>query len=293
MTYGYVRVSTKEQIVDRQLAAMKTAGVTNITIEKASGKDFDRPQYQTLKKKLVRGDLLVVQSLDRFGRNYDDIIDEWRYLVKTVGVDVKVLDMPLLDTRQGEGLIGRFVGDIVLQILSFVAETERMKIKERQAQGIKCAKERGVKFGRPRAKLPDNMDELLRLYGSGRLTLREAASEAGMSNSSFHRAAAGARLAARPKIKCEWCGKEVVQHVSAQRFCSRNCRANAQAHAARAKAEAATRESIDKVRAYLALPPAERWAQRGTLTEAELKLASKKYEEAHSHRAVEWNWLPH
>jgi len=189
MTYGYVRVSTKEQIVDRQLAAMETAGVTNVTIEKASGKDFDRPQYQALKKKLRRGDLLVVQSLDRFGRNYDDIIDEWRYLVKTVGVDVKVLDMPLLDTRQGEGLIGRFVGDIVLQILSFVAETERMKIKERQAQGIKCAKARGVKFGRPMADRPDNMDELLRLYGSGRLTLREAASKAGMAIATFYREA--------------------------------------------------------------------------------------------------------
>lgn len=198
MTYGYVRVSTKEQIVDRQLVAMKAAGVTNVTVEKASGKDFNRPQYLALKKKLVRGDLLVVQSLDRFGRNYDDIIDEWRYLVKTVGVDVKVLDMPLLDTRQGEGLIGRFVGDIVLQILSFVAETERMKIKERQAQGIKCAKERGVRFGRPRANLPDNLDELLSLYGSGGLTLREAAEEAGMAKSTFYRAAVAAGIRLKP-----------------------------------------------------------------------------------------------
>ena len=113
------------------------------------------------------------------------------------------------------------------------------------------------------------------------------------SRSCAGRAAAGARLAARPKIKCEWCGKEVVQHVSAQRFCSRNCRANAQAYAARARAEAATRESIERVRAYLALPPAERWAKRGTLTEAELKLAAKMHDEAHSGRAVEWNWLPH
>ena len=113
------------------------------------------------------------------------------------------------------------------------------------------------------------------------------------SRSCAGRAAAGARLAARPRIKSEWCGKEVVQHVSAQRYCSRNCRANAQAHAARAKAAAATRESIAKVRAYLALPPAERWAKRPTLTEAELKLASKMYDEAHAARAVEWNWLPH
>lgn len=185
MTYGYVRVSTKEQVVDRQLAAMKAAGVTNILIDKASGKDFDRPQYKKLRKKLKRGDLLVIQSLDRFGRSYDDIIDEWRYLVKTVGVDVKVLDMPLLDTRQGEGLIGKFVSDIVLQILSFVAETERRKIKERQAQGIKCAKERGVKFGRPHVQLPDNMNELLVRYMNHEFTLRAAATAAGIPSSTF------------------------------------------------------------------------------------------------------------
>ena len=185
MTYGYVRVSTKEQIVDRQLVAMKAAGVTNILIDKASGKDFDRPQYKKLRKKLKRGDLLVIQSLDRFGRSYDDIIDEWRYLVKTVGVDVKVLDMPLLDTRQGEGLIGKFVSDIVLQILSFVAETERRKIKERQAQGIACAKERGVRFGRPPVPLPDNMNELLVRYMNHEFTLREAATAAGLSKTTF------------------------------------------------------------------------------------------------------------
>ena len=191
MTYGYVRVSTKEQIVDRQLVAMKTAGVANVLIDKASGKDFDRPQYQMLRKKLKRGDLLVIQSLDRFGRSYDDIIDEWRYLVKTVGVDVKVLDMPLLDTRQGEGLIGRFVGDIVLQILSFVAETEHRKIKERQAQGIKCAKDRGVRFGRPSIALPDNIGELLVRYMNGELTLRSAAAMANISPTTFWRAANG------------------------------------------------------------------------------------------------------
>lgn len=191
MTYGYVRVSTREQVVDRQLVAMKAAGVANVLIDKASGKDFDRPQYQMLRKKLKRGDLLVIQSLDRFGRSYDDIIDEWRYLVKTVGVDVKVLDMPLLDTRQGEGLIGRFVGDIVLQILSFVAETERRKIKERQAQGIKCAKERGVRFGRPSIALPDNIGELLVRYMNGELTLRSAAAMANISPTTFWRAANG------------------------------------------------------------------------------------------------------
>ena len=194
MTYGYVRVSTKEQVVDRQLVSMKAAGVKNVTVEKASGKDFDRPQYQSLKAKLRKGDLLVVQSLDRFGRSYDQIIDEWRYLVKQVGVDVKVLDMPLLDTRQGEGLIGRFVGDIVLQILSFVAETERQKIKERQAQGIKCAKERGVRFGRPKAVLPDNIGELIARYRNGEITVREAADAANIGRATFWRVANGRRM---------------------------------------------------------------------------------------------------
>lgn len=202
MTYGYVRVSTKEQIVDRQLAAMKAADVTNILIDKASGKDFDRPQYKKLRKKLKRGDLLVIQSLDRFGRSYDDIIDEWRYLVKTVGVDVKVLDMPLLDTRQGEGLIGKFVSDIVLQILSFVAETERRKIKERQAQGIKCAKERGVRFGRPPVTLPDNMNELLVRYMNHEFTLREAATAAGISQTTFWHVARRAD-ALRPRRRAQ------------------------------------------------------------------------------------------
>ena len=189
MTYGYVRVSTKEQIVDRQLIAMKAAGVKNILVDKASGKDFNRPQYQQLRLKLRKGDLLVVQSLDRFGRCYDDIIDEWRYLVQTVGVDVQVLDMPLLDTRQGNGLVGKFVGDIVLQILSFVAETERCKIKERQAQGIAAARLRGVKFGRPHVARPDNIGEILDHYRLGECTLREAAEMAGMSSSSFWREA--------------------------------------------------------------------------------------------------------
>ncbi len=189
MTYGYARVSTAEQNEARQLIALRAAGVKTILVDKASGKDFNRPQYQALRLKLRKGDLLVVQSLDRFGRRYDDIIDEWRYLVKTVGVDVKVLDMPLLDTRQGEGLIGRFVGDIVLQILSFVAETERMKIKERQAQGIKCAKERGVKFGRRPIALPENIDELIERYRDGEITVREAAEAANIGRATFWRAA--------------------------------------------------------------------------------------------------------
>jgi DNA invertase Pin-like site-specific DNA recombinase len=195
-------VSTAEQNEARQLIALKAAGVKTILVDKASGKDFDRPQYKKLRKKLQRGDLLVIQSLDRFGRSYDDIIDEWRYLVKTVGVDVKVLDMPLLDTRQGEGLIGKFVSDIVLQILSFVAETERRKIKERQAQGIKCAKERGVKFGRPHVQLPDNMNELLVRYMNHELTLRAAATAAGIPSSTFWHVARRAD-ALRPRRRAQ------------------------------------------------------------------------------------------
>lgn len=160
MIYGYARVSTVEQNEARQLIALKGAGVEEacILVDKASGKDFLRPKYQKLRRKLKKGDLLIVQSLDRFGRSYDDIISEWRYLVKEKGVDIQVLDMPLLDTRQGNGLVGKFVGDIVLQILSFVAEMERRKIKERQAQGIAAAKARGVRFGRPNVALPEGTD---------------------------------------------------------------------------------------------------------------------------------------
>ena len=245
MTYGYVRVSTKEQIVDRQLVAMKAAGVVNVTIDKASGKDFDRPQYQALRKKLKRGDLLVVQSLDRFGRSYDDIIDEWRYIVKSVGADVRVLDMPLLDTRQGEGLIGRFVGDIVLQILSFVAETERQKIKERQAQGIACAKARGVRFGRPRAQLPDNIDTLVERYRSGELSLRAASEEAGMSSSTFFRVAGGRGTCRVPRRAVRQPRPQV--------------------------------DPLAKVRAYLALPASERYTRRDELTKSEQKLARELY----------------
>lgn len=207
MIYGYARVSTAEQNEARQLIALKAAGVKDalILVDKASGKDFLRPKYQALRARLKKGDLLIVQSLDRFGRSYDDIIDEWRYLVKTVGVDVKVLDMPLLDTRQGEGLIGRFVGDIVLQILSFVAEMERRKIKERQAQGIAAAKAREVRFGRPPVERPANLGELIRLYTSHRLSLREAAGDAGMSVSTFYREATrygeGVRRTARSRVQ--------------------------------------------------------------------------------------------
>ena len=193
MTYGYARVSTQEQNETRQLIALQNSGIEihRIFVDKASGKDFMRPKYQEMRTLLKKGDFLIVQSLDRFGRSYDDIIDEWRYLVKTVGVDIRVLDMPLLDTKAGDGLVGKFVGDIVLQILSFVAEMERRKIKERQAQGIAIAKANGVKFGRPMTDVPPNLDEYIELYKSHVLSLRQAADKLGMARATFYRHATG------------------------------------------------------------------------------------------------------
>ena len=193
MTYGYARVSTVEQNEARQLYALQNSGIKidHIFVDKASGKDFIRPKYQSMRALLKKGDFLIVQSLDRFGRSYDDIIDEWRYLVKTVGIDIKVLDMPLLDTKTGNGLVGKFVGDIVLQILSFVAEMERRKIKERQAQGIAIAKQKGIRFGRPKLILPPKFEESKALYLSHRLSLRDAADMAGMTSSTFHRHVTG------------------------------------------------------------------------------------------------------
>ena len=149
--YGYVRVSSTDQNEDRQLVAMleKNIPQRNIYIDKQSGKDFERPQYKKLVKKLREGDLLYILSIDRLGRNYEDIQKQWRILTKDIGVDICVIDMPLLDTRNGKDLIGAFIADLVLQILSFVAQSERENIKKRQAQGIAAAKVKGVKFGRP------------------------------------------------------------------------------------------------------------------------------------------------
>lgn len=156
--YGYVRVSTKDQNENRQLEAMKQLEILkkNIYVEKISGKDFDRPIYQKLVKKLRPDDLLYIKSIDRLGRNYEEILEQWRILTKEKKVDIVVLDMPLLDTRRGKDLIGTFLSDIVLQVLSFVAENERSNIKQRQAEGIAIAKARGVRFGRPPKPLPSN-----------------------------------------------------------------------------------------------------------------------------------------
>ena len=185
--YGYVRVSTREQNEDRQLIAMGEAGVRaeNIIVEKQSGKDFERPNYRKLLRQLKEGDLLYIKSIDRLGRNYEEIIEQWRILTKVKGVDIVVLDMPLLDTRKGKDLMGTFLADIVLQVLSFVAENERGNIRQRQAEGIAAAKARGVKFGRPSVPLPGNFQEVYRQWNAGRLTNVEAAQKCGMAVSSF------------------------------------------------------------------------------------------------------------
>ena len=160
--YGYIRVSSKDQKEDRQQIALKEVGVElqNVYVEKQSGKDFNRPQYKKLLRKLKKDDLLYIKSIDRLGRNYEEILLQWRALTKDKGIDIVVLDMPLLDTRRGKDLMGTFLSDIVLQVLSFVAENERTNIRQRQAEGIAAAKAKGVKFGRPPLPLPDNFYEL-------------------------------------------------------------------------------------------------------------------------------------
>ena len=190
MKYGYVRVSTKEQNIDRQLVEMYAQGLNDKTIfiDKQSGKDFERDEYQKLKKKLKSGDLLIIKSIDRLGRNYDMIIYEWRTLVNDMDVDIQVLDMPLLDTRtEGKNLVGKFISDIVLQILSFVAENERENIKKRQAEGIRIAKEKGKHLGRPKLKLPKNFQLIANEYKKKEITLAAALSSLKMNRSTFYK----------------------------------------------------------------------------------------------------------
>ena len=185
--YGYVRVSSREQNEDRQRIALHDAGVPSHHIyhDKQSGKDFERPQYQKLLRKLRRDDVLVVKSIDRLGRNYAEILDQWRLLTKERGVDIVVLDMPLLDTRRGKDLIGTFLADIVLQVLSFVAENERNNIRQRQAEGIAATKARGVRFGRPPKPLPENFAVVCKDWQDGKITGVEAARRCGMPLSTF------------------------------------------------------------------------------------------------------------
>lgn len=187
-TYGYIRVSSREQNEDRQRIALREVGGAekDLYLDKQSGKDFERPQYKNLLHRLKKDDLLYVKSIDRLGRNYAKILGQWRLITKEKGVDVVVLDMPLLDTRRGKDLMGTFLADIVLQVLSFVAENERDNIRQRQAEGIAAAKARGVRFGRPPLPLPDNFQQVHRAWRGKELTLRQAAELCEMPKDTFY-----------------------------------------------------------------------------------------------------------
>lgn len=188
MEYGYIRVSSKEQNEARQLDALHEQGIadSNIYLDKQSGKDFNRPKYKTLYKKLKKGDVLYIKSIDRMGRNYDEIIQEWRRITRFREADIVVLDMPLLDTRRGKDLMGTFLSDIVLQVLSFVAENERTNIKQRQAEGIAAAKARGVKFGRPSLPIPENFYQMCKEWRDGKIKIEEAARSCNMCQKTFY-----------------------------------------------------------------------------------------------------------
>ncbi len=190
MEYGYIRVSSKEQNIDRQMDALHSMGLDTkqIYIDKQSGKSFDRPAYKKLMKRLRAGDLLVVKSIDRLGRNYDEILDQWRVITKMKRADIYVMDFPLLDTRKKDNdLTGTFIADLVLQILSYVAQTEREFIHQRQAEGIAAAQKRGVQFGRRRMPLPENFDAVRRQFQNGEISYRQAADRCNMSVTSFYR----------------------------------------------------------------------------------------------------------
>lgn len=186
--YGYIRVSSIDQNEQRQLLTMRKKGVKNknLYIDKKTGKDFDRPEYKKMVKKIKSGDLIYIASIDRLGRNYEEIQNQWRILTKEIGADICVLDMPLLDTRNGKDLMGTFISDIVLQILSFVAQNERENIRKRQAEGIAAAKARGVKFGRPQRVLPDNFFEIREKWINKKITLQQAAEACEMPKGTFY-----------------------------------------------------------------------------------------------------------
>ena len=201
--YGYVRVSSIDQNEDRQLIVMEENNVPskNVYIDKQSGKDFERPQYKKLVKKLKQGDLLYILSIDRLGRNYEDIQKQWRILTKDIGIDICVIDMPLLDTRNGKDLMGTFIADLVLQILSFVAQNERENIKKRQAQGIAAAKAKGVKFGRPEKDIPEDFGKIIKDWEQKRLPFAETLKLCNMSEATFYRKLREYRLINDEKFK--------------------------------------------------------------------------------------------
>lgn len=188
--YGYIRVSAKDQNPERQLLAMQGQQIEqkNIYLDKMSGQDFSRPQYLKLLKKLKKGDVFVIKSIDRLGRDYGEILEQWRIITKNIGADIQVIDMPLLNTNSShEDLTGVFISDLVLQILAYVAETERAFIKQRQAEGIEAAKMRGVRFGCQKLDLPEGFEEYYRMWEEGKISLRKAAEALGMSYATFYR----------------------------------------------------------------------------------------------------------
>ena len=194
--YAYIRVSTKEQSIDRQLLALEPYQIKkkNIYCDYQSGKDFDRPAYQRMIKKLKPGDLLIVKSIDRLGRDYEEIIEQWRYITKEIKSDIKVIDMPLLDTTLSKDLLGTFIADLVLQVLSFAAENERENIKQRQREGIDAAQARGVRFGRPSVKISPEVEHTILKYMQKKLPLQEALRQSGLSQGTFYRTMKGMNL---------------------------------------------------------------------------------------------------
>lgn len=204
--YGYIRVSTREQNEERQRIAMQDFGIPagNIVLDKQSGKNFDRPGFQSLVQKMNAGDVLVVKSIDRLGRNYEEILEQWRYITKELGASIVVLDMPLLDTRKDRDLTGILIADIVLQLLSYVAETERTFIRQRQAEGIQAAKERGVRFGRKPQPRPKRFEELYWEWQQGRISARTAAKELKIDHTTFLRWANEKGLAVNQQKSTEY-----------------------------------------------------------------------------------------
>ena len=204
--YGYIRVSAKDQNPERQFLAMQEQQITKekIYLDKMSGQDFSRPQYVKLLKKLKKGDVIIIKSIDRLGRNYGEILEQWRKITKEIGADIQVIDMPLLNTNSfHEDLTGVFISDLVLQILAYVAETERAFIKQRQAEGIAAAKLKGVRFGCKKTKLPDEFEEYYQLWRKGEISLRKAAEALQMNHTTFYR-----RCMERQKIIEENCLKK-------------------------------------------------------------------------------------
>ena len=201
--YGYIRVSSTDQNEDRQVRAMRAAGVPerHIFMDKQSGKDFDRPQYKQLVEQLKADDLLYILSIDRLGRSYEEIQEQWRILTKETGVDICVIDMPLLDTRNGKDLMGTFIADLVLQILSFVAQNERESIRKRQEQGIAAAKARGVRFGRPAVEPPENFNSVVTDWEKKRISFHQALHLCGMSEATFYRRLRELRMMREGKSK--------------------------------------------------------------------------------------------